>query len=95
MPTAKGHLDQEQKGLQSTKENFDIILLPIEQTYDCCATIVPFTQSNKAYMDLTGKFPHQSTRGNKYVLVVYDYDSNGILVEPLSSRQAGVIKDGW
>ena len=35
-------------------------------------------------MDLPGRFPHRSSRGNEYLLVVYDYDSNSILVESIS-----------
>ena len=47
--------------------------------------------SGKAYMDLTGQFPHMSSRGNKYLVVVYDYDSNAIVMEPIKSRQAKEI----
>ena len=36
--------------------------------------------------DLTGKFAIPSSQGNKYLLVVYDYDSNHIFAEPLPSR---------
>ena len=64
-------------------------------TNDYIAQIIPFRQASKAYMDLTGRFPHRSSRGNEYILVVYDYDSNAILVEALSSRTAGEIKRGW
>ena len=67
----------------------------IAHTNDCIAQIIPFQKTSKAYMDLTGRFPHRSSRGNEYILVVYDYDSNAILVEALSSRTAGEIKRGW
>ena len=45
----------------------------------------------KAYSDLTGRFPHKSSRGNQYLLVVYDYDSNDIVFELLKTRQAKEI----
>ena len=35
------------------------------------------------------------SRGNAYILVVYDYDTNSILAEPLQSRAAAVIRKGW
>jgi hypothetical protein len=38
------------------------------------------------FSDQTGHFPITSSRGNKYIMVVYDYDSNAILTEPLTSR---------
>ena len=49
----------------------------------------------KIYLDLTGRFPYKSSRGNKYFLIVYDYDSNCILSELLKSRQAAGIKRAW
>ena len=65
------------------------------RTNDVVATIVPFKERNTAYSDLTGRFPHKSSRGNEYILVVYDYDSNAILTTPLQSRAAATIRKGW
>jgi len=42
-------------------------------------------------MDLTGEFPVQSLSGNNYILIVYDYDSNGILTAPLPNCCADSI----
>ena len=107
MATTFGHLNQERQGLQSTKTSINKILqsnmndditndfFPTMQnptkTYDCMAKIIDFKTTDKAYMDLPGRFPHRSSRGNEYLLVVYDFDSNAILIEPLHNRQAGVI----
>ena len=38
------------------------------------------------YTDLTGPFPVTSMDGNKYILVIYVYDSNAILLRPLKNR---------
>ena len=111
MATTFGHLDQEQQGLQSTKSKIKAILqqnldedenadyFPTstsnEKTFECLAKIVEFNSTKKAYMDLPGRFPHRSSRGNEYMLVIYDYDSNCILVEPLINRQAAVIHNAW
>ena len=46
-------------------------------------------------MDLTCQFPYQSSRGHKYILTIYDYDSNAILVEPLKNRKAETITAAW
>ena len=109
--TAKGHLNQERKNLQSTKP-VKIKIEPLDheqdadefspepespnkKTFECFATIVDNSSSGKAYHDLTGQFPHTSTRGNKYLLVHYDYDSNAILAEPLKNRTSGEIKRAW
>ena len=45
--------------------------------------------------DLTGRFPHKLSRGNQYLLVIYDYDSNAILAEPLKTRLAGEMTKAW
>ena len=39
------------------------------------------------FTDQTGQFPTQSRSGNKYIMVMVDIDSSGILVEPLKSRK--------
>ena len=54
-----------------------------------------FNQTNKAYGDLTGQFPYMSTRGNQHFLVVYDYDSNAILVELLKNWSGSEIKNAY
>jgi hypothetical protein len=38
--------------------------------------------------DLTGRFPTVSYQGHKYILVIYDYDSNSIIVEAMKNRSA-------
>ena len=113
--TAKGHLDQERRNLQTTKNDqitvkippekiespdeftdfFPKQDMPNERTNDVIAVITPFKQSRQAYSDQTGKFPYKSSRGNEYLLIVYDYDSNAILAEPLKSKAAASIRDGW
>ena len=57
--------------------------------------IIPFTATGKTYQDLTGRFPHKSSRGSEYLMVAYDFDSNAILAEPLKSRRGGEIKNAW
>ena len=39
------------------------------------------------FSDQTGQFPTRSQRGNKYLMVMVEIDSNAILVEPLKSRK--------
>ena len=42
--------------------------------------------SGQVFSNHTGRFPHTSIRGTKYVMVFYDYDLNTILAEPIKSR---------
>ena len=39
------------------------------------------------FSDQTGQFPKRSQRGNKYIMVLVEIDSNAILVEPMKSRK--------
>jgi hypothetical protein len=39
--------------------------------------------------DLPGPFPITSANGHKYILVLYDYDRNAILIEPMRNHTAG------
>ena len=47
------------------------------------------------YIDLTGRFPYQSARGNEYILIGYHYDANAILCKALKNRQAATITKAW
>ena len=38
------------------------------------------------YTDLTGNFPGTSISGHKYVMLLYHYDSNGIIFRPTKNR---------
>ena len=94
--TAKGHLDQERQGLQSTNipSDLDLDHFPPQEpikTYHIATAIEHFNPKTTAFSDLRGRFPHTSSRGNQYLLVIYDYDSNAILAAPLKNRQAGEI----
>eukprot|EP00957_Ditylum_brightwellii_P118575 9043099-Ditylum_brightwellii.AAC.1 len=37
-------------------------------------------------MDQTGRFPHHSRKGTNYLMVLYCYDANAIVTEPLKNR---------
>ena len=39
------------------------------------------------FLDHTGRFPTRSKRGNKYIMVMVEVDSNAILVKPLKSHK--------
>jgi hypothetical protein len=45
--------------------------------------------------DLLGRYPVTSRRGNKYMFVLYDYDSNLIIAEPIKSRNASNLVNGF
>jgi hypothetical protein len=44
--------------------------------------------AGQIYTDQTGIFPVVSSKGNKYIMILYDYDSNAILAQPIKDRKA-------
>ena len=104
MATAKGRQDQKRNNLQSTKlqinlDDSDSDHFPKQdkinkKTHQAAALLFPFNATSKAYGDITGRFPYLSSRGNQYILIIYDHDSNAILNEPLKNRSGPEIKRG-
>ena len=102
----KGHMDQARAGTQSTQPNLtpeeeqaqlDEIFFPQPlnrgtKTHSCYASIFKvFESTGQTFSDQTGKFPVTSTRGNAYVFVLYDYDSNTIHPVAIKNRTAESI----
>lgn len=84
-----------QKNLRSTKTqqappNVDNDMNPPQETQATnmvfASTVCVDTVTHKIYTDLTGKFPIIARSGTKYILILYDYNSNSILARPLKSR---------
>jgi hypothetical protein len=42
--------------------------------------------AGQIYTDQTGRFPVISSKGHKYIMILYDYDSNVILAQPIKDR---------
>jgi hypothetical protein len=89
--TAKGHLNQQRQNARTTKiKDAELIDqdpdpdLGIKTQYVYAATI----DAGQIYTDQTGRFPVVSSKGNKYIMVLYDYDSNAILAKTIKNRTA-------
>ena len=65
------------------------------RTHNLYVTIATSSDIRKYYSDQTGKLPHQSTRGNQYIMILYEYDSNLILSNPIKTRQAEELTASW
>ena len=52
----------------------------------CYTKVIDYTTGFTA-MNLAGKFPVTSSRGNKYIFLWFDYDSNTIKSIPIKNRQ--------
>ena len=70
---------EEEEELEPTQEPNN------DTTYQLFASI---ENTGKIYTDQTGRFPVTESKGNKYILLMYDYDLNAILTEPIKNRTA-------
>jgi hypothetical protein len=89
--TTKGHLNQQRQNDRTTKikDTKVIVTEPdldhgIETQFVYATTI----DAGQIYTDQTGRFPMVSSKGNTYIMIVYDYDSNAILAQPIKDRTA-------
>jgi hypothetical protein len=96
LATAKGHLKAAPKNLRSTS-----ITRPALAPTDANTAMTTPTSSHvrthlvyakhisitgQIYSDQTGRFPVTSSRGNQYIMIIYDYNSTAILAEPIKNR---------
>eukprot|EP00804_Cyclotella_cryptica_P006238 CCRYP_010107-RA/>CCRYP_010107-RA protein AED:0.28 eAED:0.28 QI:0/-1/0/1/-1/1/1/0/563 len=93
--TQQGHMRSQRQGVRSTKTTrhapptipaHTAPSLPhhniFVKTYDTRDTV---------YSDQTGQFPHVSSRGYRYQMILYHTDSNSIWVEPTKNRTEGEL----
>jgi hypothetical protein len=96
--TPKGHMNQTRKNVRSTKakpttweqpaqsplEEPNTSQLRGKKVRDVFTRVYDIHET--VFSDQTGRFPTRSQRGNKYIMVMVEIDSNAILVEPINSR---------
>ena len=98
VPTIKGHIKQEQQNLRSTKILPEIkiepdTIPPSTSTSKNCFFTITTKETGTTYSDLTGRYPITSSRGNQYIIICYDYDTNSIQAHPTKTRNAAEIRD--
>ena len=93
--TILGHLQQPRKGLRPTQKKVmhpdpdpehDQFPQATQSENTNLFFFKTFDISEKMYTDQTGRFPVTSSKGNKYILVAYHFESNTIHTEPLKTR---------
>ena len=97
--THKGHGRKTRSGLRSTKKATQQELeeddftgpRPTLKSGEVHVRITKVLEeaTGKLSTDQTGRFPKKSQRGYEYIMTLYEYDSNAILVEPMKNRTSG------
>ena len=84
-----GHLHIRIQGLQLTKEKppYTELEYNIKTNVVYCTTVEPSTtKEGKIYSDICRRFPTTSSRGNKYISVMFVYDCNAIQTISMNNR---------
>jgi hypothetical protein len=89
--TTKGHLNQQRQNARTTKVKDPKVVVTerdldhgVKTQFVYAATI----DAGQIYTDQTRRFPVVSSKDNKYIMILYDYDSNAILAQPIRDRTA-------
>jgi hypothetical protein len=89
--TTKGHLNQQRQNSRSTKvKDTKVIVTEPDLDHGIKTQLVyaATIDAGQIYTDQTGRFPVASSKGNNYIMILYDYDSNAILEQPIKDRTA-------
>ena len=86
--TQKGHMQQTEQGVQSTKTKVLIDKnLPDQPIPKECDIMVDVFKMRELFATAqTGKLPYTSSRGSKYIMIMAEIDSNAIFVAKIKSR---------
>ena len=102
--TQKGHMRATRSGVRSTKKKLIVEKEEIEEEAEESAHPKPQSKQrdifvkildtqdelhSKIFTDQTGPFPRKSSRGNQYIMILVELDSNYIMSEPMTNRSAG------
>jgi hypothetical protein len=78
--TVDANDDDDEQAAALTERNHSIFLKVYDTEEDAVETI---------FTDQTGQFPKKSSKGNQYIMVLCDIDSNSILVAAMKNRTSG------
>eukprot|EP00804_Cyclotella_cryptica_P025841 CCRYP_002710-RA/>CCRYP_002710-RA protein AED:0.44 eAED:0.44 QI:0/-1/0/1/-1/1/1/0/140 len=84
-------MKNQRQGIRSTKQRVQPIVPPPTLPQQNDIYIKTYDTSNTLYTDQTGKFPHVSSRGFRYQMILYHIASNSIWVEPTKNRTEGEL----
>jgi hypothetical protein len=89
--TTKGHLNQQQQNARTTQiktNNAGSQESDIDHGINTQFVYAATIDAGQIYTDQTGRFTVVSSEGSKYIMILYDYDSNAILAQPIKDRTA-------
>jgi hypothetical protein len=89
--TTKGHLNQQRQHARSAKVKDPKVIMEetdLDQGIKTHHVYAATIDAGQIYTNKMGRFPVVSSKGNKYIMTLYDYDSNVIMAQPIKYRTA-------
>ena len=74
---------------------FPVSPTPNIKTNHVIYALIESSAKGMGYIDLTGKFPFRSAKGNQYIVVAYHYDGNAIIGKAIKNRESKSITQAW
>ena len=87
--TQKGHMKSQRQGVHSTKTQKSTRALPVPIVKKKDIFISLYNPRDTIYTDQTGKFPHASSRGCNYQMIIHEIDGNSTWVDPMKNKSQG------
>jgi hypothetical protein len=87
--TTKGNLNQQRQNARTTKiKNTRVVNQETEMDHGIKTQFVyaATIDAGQIYNNQTGIFSVVSSKGNTYIMILYDYDRNSILTQPIKDR---------
>ena len=73
-------------GSSPQQEHFQV---PLDKKKDICIAV--YKPRDTIYMDQTGKFPHTSSRGHNYQMVIHEIDRNSTWIKLMKNKTQGEL----
>jgi hypothetical protein len=93
--TVKDHLNQKRMNTRSTnikeEENCGNTYTDLDNGIKDNCIYAATIDAGQIYTDQTGRFPVVSSKGNKYIMVLYEYDGTVMFEEPIKNRTAAEL----
>jgi hypothetical protein len=89
--TTKSHLNQQRQHSRSTKVKEPKVIMDetdLDQGIKTHYVYSPTIDAGQIYTDKTGRSPVVSSKGNKYIMILYYYYSNATMAQPIKDRTA-------
>jgi hypothetical protein len=89
--TTKGHLKQHMQNERTTKiKDTQVIITESDLDHGIKTQFIYAAKIDavQIYTDQTGRFPVVSRKSDKYIMILYDYDSSAILAQPIKDKTA-------